>query len=235
MSPTSRPSPRPQQESERLRDAFGEVADGLMPSPVPLAAIERAGRARRRRRTAGMVIGCGLLLAPLAAVTVRAVLQEHSPLQRNEVAAHPTPPDTPDVAGSVRVVAPGERVQAGAGVELWLTEEGEHWSTPEMDHQFRSVADRDVGHRRLTVGLMTETVGDRCFLSGLYTGTVDVGRVVVDTGDGKVTASVVRLPGTPDWGVWYADVPLHEDLTVNGVTLYSTRGKDIASMAPSRP
>ncbi|MFI2426730.1 hypothetical protein ACH5A7_21995 [Streptomyces sp. NPDC018955] len=141
----------------------------------------------------------------------------------------------PDAAGSVRVVAPGERVQAGAGVELWLTEEGKHWSTPEMDHQFRSVADRDVGHRRPTVGLMTDTVGNRCFLSGLYTGTVDVGRVVVDTGDGKVTASVVRLPGTPGWGVWYADVPLHEDLTVDGVALYSTRGKEIASLTPARP
>ncbi|WP_234318814.1 hypothetical protein [Streptomyces sp. NRRL F-2305] len=84
-------------------------------------------------------------------------------------------------AGAVRVVAPGERVRAGAGVELWLTEEGKHWST------------------------------------------------------GAVTASVVRLPGAPGWGVWYADVPLHEDLTVDGVTLYDKRGKEIASLTPSRP
>ncbi|MFB9349333.1 hypothetical protein ACFFUA_18005 [Streptomyces heliomycini] len=138
-------------------------------------------------------------------------------------------------AGAVRVVAPGERVRAGAGVELWLTEEGKHWSTPEMDHQFRSVVGRDAGPRHPTVGLMTETVGDRCFLSGLYTGTVDVGRVVVDTGDGEVTASVVRLPGEPDWGVWYADVPLHENLTVDGVALHDRHGRKIASLTPSRP
>ncbi|MFF5161624.1 hypothetical protein ACFY3N_36675, partial [Streptomyces sp. NPDC000348] len=147
MSWTSPPSPQPRHESERLHDAFGEVAAGLTPSPVPLAAIERAGRARRRRRTAGMVIGCGLLLVPLTAVTVRAVLTEHSPPERNEAAAHPTPPDTSDAAGSVRVVAPGERVRAGAGVELWLTEEGRHWSTPETDHQFRSVVDGNIDLR----------------------------------------------------------------------------------------
>ncbi|MFE4050272.1 hypothetical protein [Streptomyces sp. YIM B13518] len=236
MSRTSRPSPQPRHESERLYDAFGEVADGLAPSPVPLAAIERAGRARRRRRTAGLVIGCGLLLAPLTAVTVRAVLPEHSPPERNGVAAtRPAPPGTPNTAGAVRVVAPGERVRAGAGVELWLTEEGEHWSTPGMEHQFRSVVGRDAGPRHPTVGLMTETVGDRCFLSGLYTGAVDVGRVVVGTGDGEVTASVVRLPGEPDWGVWYADVPLHENLTVDGVALHDRHGRKIASLTPSRP
>ncbi|MEZ3182628.1 hypothetical protein KYY02_29415 [Streptomyces pimonensis] len=236
MSRTSRPSPQPRHEIERLHDAFGEVADGLTPSPVPLAAIERAGRARRRRRTAGLVIGCGLLLAPLTAVAVRAALPDHSPPERNEVAAtRPTPPGTPDTAGPVRVVAPGERVRAGAGVELWLTKEGKHWSTPETDHQFRSVVDGNADRRHPTVSLMTETVGDRCFLSGLYTGTVDAGRVVVDTGRGRVTASVVRLPGKPDWGVWYADVPLHEDLVVVGVTLHDRHGKEIASLAPSRP
>ncbi|WP_327129505.1 hypothetical protein [Streptomyces sp. NBC_01727] len=32
-------------------------------------------------------------------------------------------------ASSVRVVAPGERVQAAPGVQLWLTKEGKHWST----------------------------------------------------------------------------------------------------------
>ncbi|MER7490300.1 hypothetical protein ABTY20_31335 [Streptomyces sp. NPDC126497] len=61
------------------------------------------------------------------------------------------------------------------------------------------------------------------------------GRVVVDTGDGRVTASPARLPGTPDRGVGYADVPLHEDLTVDGVTLHDGRGRDIVSPTPSRP
>ncbi|MFD7699229.1 hypothetical protein [Streptomyces caelestis] len=140
-----------------------------------------------------------------------------------------------NTAGSVRVVAPGERVRAGAGVELWLTEEGKHWSTPEMDHQFRSVVDGNIDLRSPGIGLTAETVGDRYFLSGIHvTGHHSV-RVVVDTSDGAVTASVVRLPGKPGWGVWYADVPLHEDLTVDGVTLYDKRGREIASLTPSRP
>ncbi|QKV98467.1 hypothetical protein [Streptomyces sp. NA02536] len=235
MSRSSRPSPQPRHEIEQLQDAFGEVAVGLTPSPVPLAAIERAGRARRRRRAAGMVIGCGLLFVPLAAVTVGVVLPEHASPGRSEVAAHPAPPDTAGTAGAVRVVAPGERVRAAAGVELWLTAEGKHWSTPETDHQFRSVVDGNVGHGRATVSLMTEPVGDRCFLSGSYGGSVDVGRVVVDTGDGEVTASVVRLAGAPDWGAWYADVPLAENLRVNGVTLYDRAGREVASLTPSRP
>ncbi|MEZ3182630.1 hypothetical protein KYY02_29425 [Streptomyces pimonensis] len=140
-----------------------------------------------------------------------------------------------DTSGPVRVVAPGERVRAGAGVELWLTEEGKHWSTPEMDHQFRSVVDGNIDLRTPSIGLMAETLGDRYFLSGIHvTGHHSV-RVVVDTSDGAVTASVVRLPGTPGWGVWYADVPLHEGLTVDGVTLYDRHGKEIASLTPSRP
>lgn len=56
---------------------------------------------------------------------------------------------------------------------------------------------------------------------------------VVDTGE--VTASVVRLAGAPDWGAWYADVPLAENLRVNGVTLYDRAGREVASLTPSRP
>ncbi len=234
MSRTSGPAPQPRYEAERLHDAFSEVADALTPSPVPLAAIERAGRARRRRRTAGLVIGCGLLLAPLAALTVRAVLPDHAPAEQNRVAAHPTPPDSPAV-DTVRVVAPGERVEAGAGVEVWLTADGKHWSTPEMDQQFRSVGESDIEIPRPRVGLQAEILGDRYFLSGVYTGTDDAGRVVVDTSDGKVTASVVRLAGEPGWGVWYTDVRLHDALAVNSVALYDQHGKEIATMTPARP
>ncbi|MFF4243540.1 hypothetical protein ACFYY2_03590 [Streptomyces sp. NPDC001822] len=234
MSRTSRPSPQPRHEAERLQAAFGAVADALTPSLVPLAAIERAGRARRRRRAAGLAVACGLLLVPLASITLRAVSPDHVPPTRGRVAAPPTPPDAP-AADPVRVVAPGEHVRAGAGVEIWLTEEGKHWSTPETDHQFRSVADGNLDLQHPGVGLNTEIVGDRYVLSGLYTGTGQAGSVVVSTGDGEVTASLARLPGSPGWGVWYVDVPLHDDLTVDRVTLHDRRGEEIASMTPSRP
>jgi hypothetical protein len=138
-------------------------------------------------------------------------------------------------AASERVVAPGERVQAGAGVELWLTEEGKHWSTPEMDHQFRSVVDGNIDLRTPGIGLTAEIVGDRYFLSGIHVTRHRSVRVVVHTSDGTVPASVVRLPGRPGWGVWYTDVALHENLTIDRVTLQHENGKEIASLTPSRP
>ncbi|MFJ4467688.1 hypothetical protein ACIP2X_09480 [Streptomyces sp. NPDC089424] len=199
-----------------------------------MAAIERAGRARRRRRAAGLAIGCGLLLAPLAVVTVRAALPDHTPAQRTEVATSPTPSETP-AETTVRVVASGERVKAGAGVEIWLTGEGKHWSTPEMDHQFQSADDPEIEPHRPHVGLHAEELDDRYFLSGVYEGTDDAARVVVDTSDGKVTASLVRLAGAPGWGVWYADLPTHDSLAINDVTLFNTRGKAIAAMTPAQP
>ncbi|MFI8006983.1 hypothetical protein [Streptomyces sp. NPDC086010] len=234
MSRTSPSSPPPRHEAERLHDAFGEVAEALAPSPVPLAAIERAGRARRRLRAAGLAVGCGLLLLPLVSVTVRAVSPAPVPPVREGVAAHPSPPDVPAVA-PVRVVAPGEHVRAGAGVEIWLTEEGTHWSTPEMDHQFRSVVDGNIDLRHPGVGLNTEILGDRYFLSGVYTGGDHARYVVVSTSDGEVTAPLVRLPGSPGWGAWYTDVPLHDDLTIDRVSLFDEHGKEIGTLVPSRP
>ncbi|MFI8006985.1 hypothetical protein [Streptomyces sp. NPDC086010] len=142
---------------------------------------------------------------------------------------------TADEAAPVRVVAPGEHVQAGAGVEIWLTEEGKHWSTPEMDHQFRSVVDGNIDLQHPSVGLSTEVLGDRYFLSGVHVARQGSVRVVVDTSDGKVDASVVRLPGRPGWGAWYVDVPLHDELTVDRVTLFDARGRQIASLSPSHP
>ncbi|QKW04520.1 hypothetical protein HUT14_00705 [Streptomyces sp. NA02536] len=138
-------------------------------------------------------------------------------------------------AGVVRVVAPGERVRAAAGVELWLTAEGKHWSTSETGEQFRSVVDGNIDLSTPGIGLTAEPVGDRYFLSGVYVAGQSAVRVVVRTSDGKVTASAVRLPGTPGWGVWYADVPLHDGLGVDAVTLYDRHGKEIASLTPSRP
>ncbi|MFJ4467686.1 hypothetical protein ACIP2X_09470 [Streptomyces sp. NPDC089424] len=183
-----------------------------------------------KKCAAAVVVAVTLAGVPAAA---QAVAPEHSAAttkaHSRSIAA------TGHASQSVRVVAPGERVDAGAGVELWLTGEGKHWSTPEMDYQFRSVVDGNIDLGHPGIGLMTEPLGDRYFLSGIYvTGKSEV-RVVVDTSDGQVTASVVRLAGKPGWGVWYTDVPLHDDLVIDSVTLYDKHGKEIASLAPSHP
>ncbi|MFG3660931.1 hypothetical protein [Streptomyces sp. NPDC047706] len=183
-----------------------------------------------KKCAAAVVVAVALAGAPAAAQAVApqqvpAAAEDHG--RSIEATGH--------AAGAVRVVAPGERVEAGAGVELWLTGEGKHWSTPEMDHQFRSVVDGNIDLGSPSIGLMSEPLGDRYFLSGIYVAKNGSVRVVVDTSDGKVTASVVRLAGKPGWGVWYIDVPLHDDLTINSVTLYDKHGKKIASLAPSHP
>ncbi|MFF4243542.1 hypothetical protein ACFYY2_03600 [Streptomyces sp. NPDC001822] len=187
----------------------------------------------RMTRTKKCVAAVAITAAAMAAVP--AVAQAVAPVRvaaeaQGRQAEAPAREDAP-----VRVVAPGEHVRAGAGVEIWLTKEGKHWSTPETDHQFRSVVDGNLDLQHPSVGLSTEILGDRYFLSGVYVARQGSVRVTVDTSDGTVDASVVRLSGRPGWGVWYVDVPLHDDLTVDRVTLYDGRGEEIASLSPSHP
>lgn len=74
-----RKSPRPSVEAERLREVFGEAAYDITPSAVPLTAIERAGRLRKRRRTATVVgSACALLVLPVAVVALREVVASGS-------------------------------------------------------------------------------------------------------------------------------------------------------------
>ena len=47
----------PDAEGDRLREAFAREAYDVTPSPVPLAALRRAGRRARRRRRAATVSG----------------------------------------------------------------------------------------------------------------------------------------------------------------------------------
>ncbi|MGY4920772.1 hypothetical protein ACWD9K_37525 [Streptomyces sp. 900116325] len=75
-------------------------------------------------------------------------------------------------ASSVRVVAPGERVQAAPGVQLWLTKEGKHWSTPIQADQFRSVIDGNFDLSQPGVSLQAEPIRGRYFPSGIYSARV---------------------------------------------------------------
>ncbi|MGW2638564.1 hypothetical protein [Streptomyces sp. NPDC001348] len=107
-------------------------------------------------------------------------------------------------ASTVRVVASGERVQAAPGVQLWLTKDGKHWSTPTQANQFRSVADGNIDRSQPGVSLEAEPVGGRYFLSGIYNGKGDAASVKVVTDRGTITGNVVHLSGQPGWGAWYA-------------------------------
>ncbi|MFB7269994.1 hypothetical protein [Streptomyces sp. NPDC056244] len=212
MNPPSGTAPQPDNTPRRvphlgyddvLRAALADTANAVTPSPVPLAAIERSGRARRRRGNAALVAaGCGLLLGPLAVVLVRsAPPPDPVPPPVPVLTAPPTPSPAPAPA---RVVRPGERVKAAPGVEVWLTGEGKHWSTPDGE-QFRSVIDGNLNLSTPDVSRQSEPAGDSYFHSGLYYGTRDAVRVEITTATGRVMrAELLELAGRPGWGVWYA-------------------------------
>ncbi|MGW7201633.1 hypothetical protein [Streptomyces chryseus] len=215
--------------TEQLRETFAEAAYDITPSPVPLAAIETAGRARRRRRTAVLVTTCGLLLIPLAVTAVPSALSSST-----TPAALPAVPATPRTA---EVVAPGERVEVMPQVQLWLTKDGKHWSTPEKADQFRSVTDGNLDMSQPGVSLQTEPVGKNYFLSGVYHSKGDAATIKIETAKGTVTGTIVRLAGETDWGAWYATTPLPDQAMIqnkgrqefiNSVTVYDTAGRTIA-------
>ncbi|MGW1727463.1 hypothetical protein ACWCQK_31665 [Streptomyces sp. NPDC002306] len=137
-------------------------------------------------------------------------------------------------AEAARIVAPGQRIHAAPGVRLWLTEEGKHWTTPDMpEGQFRSVVDGNIDPHVPSVGLSAEPVGNRYFLSGVYVAPESAATVRVVTEEGTFTGTVVRLPGHPGWGAWYATAPLpgpHSDSYFHSVTLLDAAHHPLATL-----
>ncbi|MFI5687262.1 hypothetical protein [Streptomyces sp. NPDC051636] len=205
-------------EAHEVRQAFAEAARGAVPPPLPLAEIEREGRARRRRRrTTALLTGCLLLLAPLALLTFRTA----SP--------GPTAPSPSVPAGTARVVASGERVRPLPGVELWLAKNGEHWSTARGSGQFLPVS-RPAAHDP-AVTLRPEEVNGRFLLSGTYQGDRPAARVEVTAPSGTTHGRLLTLAGDPGWSVWYAVARLPLDKRVFAglrVTVYDARGAELA-------
>ena len=229
-------------DAERLRGLFTEAAEsaesaesasGGVPFDVPLDAVEQRGRALRRRRRGVVVVGCALLLVPAVVFGAGGFMgagsaDDGSGGGASDVAQSPT-----------RIVAPGERVDAVTGVQVWLTTDGKHWSTPERPNQFRALTgDSDRKEERLkpSVSAQLDPMKSGFFLSGLYRGlSADPARVEVTVDDRRITGTVLTLAGSPGWGVWYARAPLTpEELkasSVDGgptVTVYDAAGKVVA-------
>ncbi|MGW0835849.1 sigma factor-like helix-turn-helix DNA-binding protein [Streptomyces prunicolor] len=231
-------------DAERLRMLFTEAAksaksaesaksaSGGVPFDVPLDAVEQRGRALRRRRRGMVVAGCALLLVPAvvfgAGGFMGAGSADGSGGGASDVAQSPT-----------RIVAPGERVDAVTGVQVWLTTDGKHWSTPEQPNQFRALtgdSDRKEEQPKPGVSAQLDPMKSGFFLSGLYRGlSADPARVEVTVDDRRITGTVLTLAGSPGWGVWYARTPLTpEELkssSVDGgptVTVYDAAGKVVA-------
>ncbi|WP_137988597.1 hypothetical protein [Streptomyces vilmorinianum] len=138
--------------------------------------------------------------------------------------ANSTTPATP-----IRTVQPGERVDAGGGWTIWLTEEGKFWSGPDGYENFRSVVDGNIDLSQPGVSHQSEGDANGAFHSGLYYGTHKAGRVELTDSTGKKTvAALLQLPGKPGWGVWYA----HTGPAEGGpsVALYDRQGRLLAEL-----
>lgn len=217
----------------RLREVYARAVEDVAPSEVPLAGLQREGRVRRRRRLAVASAACAALLTPVALLAA----DRMSGAQDGTSGAR-----AGDGAGSaaspIRVVAPGERVTAGPGVRVWLTADRGYWSVPV---RLKGLEDSEPALDEPGVSLRVDNVNGGIFLSGLFHGlNGEPGRVEVRTGDGKTTAKVLVLAGSPGWGLWYASAPVpakdiksflsaakHERI----VTVYDASGKVAARSA----
>ncbi|MEU0391301.1 hypothetical protein ABZ208_00650 [Streptomyces sp. NPDC006208] len=229
-------------DTERLREVFADTARDITPSPVPLASIARTARTRRRRRAAATAVGAAALLVPLTATAVhlttasdRVAVPPAAIVTPSPTAAPPSTPPPP-VASPLHVVKPGQRVRPAPGTELWLTEEGKHWSVPGDPDQFRSVTDGNLDMSVPGVSAQIESTDGRFFMSGVYYGSRDAARVEIVTAAGPVTATLVTLTDRPGWGAWYAtaeSVPENGEDFVRSVTLYDSAGKPLSELPMS--
>ncbi|MET7650542.1 sigma factor-like helix-turn-helix DNA-binding protein [Streptomyces sp. NPDC005486] len=211
----------------QLREVFTRAARDIVRSEVPLADLQAGGRARRRRRLAVASAACAALLTPVALLAADRL--GGGGAQDGTSGARPGD-GSRRATSPIRVVAPGERVTAGAGVRMWLTADGGHWSVPLPGDD----SDRPLDEPG--VSLRVDSVTGGFFLSGLFHGlSGEPGRVEVRTGDGgRTTAKVLVLAGSPGWGIWYASTPLPSKnvqalLSVGGddrvVTVYDASGR----------
>ncbi|CCA56565.1 hypothetical protein SVEN_3279 [Streptomyces venezuelae ATCC 10712] len=133
----------------------------------------------------------------------------------------------------VRTVRAGQRVDAGQGYTVWLTRDGKHWSGPDGYENFRSVVDGNIDRSQPGVSHQSEGDATGVFHSGLFYGTRNVGRVeLTDSAGRKTVATLLALPGRPDWGVWYASTgPVDGNGGgSHGVSLYDRGGKLLAEL-----
>ncbi|MEU7117528.1 hypothetical protein [Streptomyces zaomyceticus] len=244
-APVPRPAPRPAEAD--VRAAFARAAFEVTPGPMPLEAVRRAGRIRRRRRTTALSAFSVLTVASAVAAVVALTPVRPSPPPLPPAAVPPTavrtsapaprtgadlPPVLPPAPSPKRVVAAGERVDAGKGWRIWLTRDGKHWTGPEGYENFRSVVDGNIDLTAPDVSHQSEGNGEGAFHSGLYYGTRTAGRVELKgAGDRVIVATLLELPGRPGWGVWYA----HSGPTDGDVSpvLYDRAGKKLSSLPPS--
>jgi len=195
MTPGTETEPLTDTDTERLRGYFADVARDVTPSPVPLAAIRRAGRARRRRG-AGLAVCCGLALAALTFTAVQLV----SPARPRFVTV---PADRP--AGPAEVVPGGTSLLLPSGVKVELDGTGGLGmigSTSEMED--RTGESTAIGPPGFSVQFNSTSVAGKRYLTGFYfDGTRSAARIEITTTQGTFAGQLLHVAGKPQ-GLWYA-------------------------------
>ncbi len=179
--------PRPTAESERLREVFAEAAHDVTPSAVPLAAIERAGRRRGRRRTAAVAgSACALLVVPLAVVALRSAVSPGSGDEQGDV--------PPRYAHGHGAALSRRRTGRGRARHQDLAHRGRRALV--HSRRLRPAVQQCEGRRRRP-RRRPSSRGRRSwgyFLSGVYRGKREAARVVIETTAGQVRARQLASP-----------------------------------------
>ncbi|MFB7509116.1 hypothetical protein [Streptomyces broussonetiae] len=201
-----------------LSEAMAVEVRDLIPPPVPLAEIEREGRARRRQWRVRWLAAVALLLGTIAYVVVPRVTGRTA-------SGAPTP--SAGTTSTVRIVAAGEHVRPLPDVELWLTKDGEHSSAaPGL-----VPAPAAQGGHKAAVTMEMLGTGNRYLMTGTYRGPTPAARVTLRTPFGTTSGTLLALAGSPGWSAWYATGELPKDkkkLMDARVTIHDARGTVVA-------
>jgi hypothetical protein len=226
-------------DDDALRRMFGESAERARVGAAPVEATMGRGRAlhmrRRNTRVAVAVIalsslglGLGMAMGPDAG----------SPNPEPGSVAAP-----PAQAAEVRQVAPGQRVEVGHGIAMWLTSNGYHYVTDPIMPQ--NTAGRAVTDDRVfpvdTVDLRVYSTDAASLYTGAYRGERNAARVTVRVAGRTLQATLLTLPGNPGWSAYYTDGPFVKVPTEKGgsvqalVTVYAADGTVLATTPGTEP
>ncbi|NUS27117.1 MAG: hypothetical protein HOV92_23215 [Streptomyces sp.] len=197
----------PQPPSPELWQMLDEAARDCAPTAFPRdRVVHRARLIKRRRRLVTATLAVALLTPP----AVKLVLPHeatHSPAVSSTQAPTPGPSATHDPADDrspVRVVRPGERIEAGLGV-WYMLKKREYCDANPADEKPICVADLDVDQP----GAIPMTFNAHPLANGMvyvfaYTGKTPAARITM-TENGRTTVlPIVRLAGRPAYVSSYA-------------------------------
>ncbi|MFC9846499.1 hypothetical protein ACFWFF_13315 [Streptomyces sp. NPDC060223] len=224
-------------EAAELGDRLREATDVLGPGRPPVLAVMRQGsRIRRRRRLMVTTVFAATLLVPWAATSFPGLARGPVAAQDGEAVNGPA---------AVRVVQPYEGVEVGSHPEFSIRLWGPDQQRSEdrgYTINYTGVFDPDITKSPVyplvrsdgsvnRLNASRTVIGDEIIVSGTWrTATGKPPSSISVTQSGRTyDARLLRLPETPDWGVYYAvvnryppsasaasrkPVPIPEDLLV---------------------